>query len=207
MALRLTGQTSGYVELEAPAVAGSNTLVLPNGNGSSGQYLQTNGSGSLSWAGAGKILQVVQTAKTDTFSVAASAGAFSTVMSASITPSATTSKILVIYSTNVANSSAGGQRCGFRVQRGSTSIGIGDAAGSRTQSGIGNLQPVNSSETLPAMQVILDSPTTTSATTYNLQVSGETGAGTIYVNKNASDGDSSTHYRSASHLILMEVAV
>ena len=50
MALRLNGQTSGYVELEAPATAGSNTLTLPDGGGSSGQYLQTNGSGALSWA-------------------------------------------------------------------------------------------------------------------------------------------------------------
>ena len=49
MALRLNGQTSGYVELEAPATAGSNTLTLPNGGGSSGQYLQTDGSGGLSW--------------------------------------------------------------------------------------------------------------------------------------------------------------
>ena len=50
MALRLNGSTSGYVEIDAPAVAGSNTLVLPNGNGTNGQYLQTNGSGGLSWA-------------------------------------------------------------------------------------------------------------------------------------------------------------
>ena len=49
MTIRLNGQTSGYVELEAPATAGSNTLVLPTGNGTSGQYLQTNGSGTLSW--------------------------------------------------------------------------------------------------------------------------------------------------------------
>jgi len=49
MALRLNGQTSGYVELDAPAVAGSNTLVLPTNNGSSGDYLQTDGSGGLSW--------------------------------------------------------------------------------------------------------------------------------------------------------------
>ena len=49
MTIRLNGQTSGYVELEAPAAAGSNTLVLPTGNGTSGQYLQTNGSGTLSW--------------------------------------------------------------------------------------------------------------------------------------------------------------
>ena len=49
MALRLNGATSGYVELNAPATASSNTLTLPNGNGTSGQYLQTNGSGGLSW--------------------------------------------------------------------------------------------------------------------------------------------------------------
>ena len=50
MSIRLNGSTSGYTEIDAPAVAGSNTLVLPTGNGSSGQYLQTNGSGTLSWA-------------------------------------------------------------------------------------------------------------------------------------------------------------
>ena len=49
MSLRLNGSTSGYVELDAPATAGSNTLVLPDGNGTSGQYLQTDGSGTLSW--------------------------------------------------------------------------------------------------------------------------------------------------------------
>jgi len=49
MTLRLNGSTSGFVEIDAPAVAGSNTLTLPNSGGSSGQYLQTNGSGGLSW--------------------------------------------------------------------------------------------------------------------------------------------------------------
>ena len=48
MALRLNGSDSGYVELEVPADAGSHTLTLPNSGGSSGQYLQTNGSGTLS---------------------------------------------------------------------------------------------------------------------------------------------------------------
>ena len=50
MALRLNGSSSGYVELDVPAAAGSHTLTLPDGGGSSGQYLQTNGSGVLSWA-------------------------------------------------------------------------------------------------------------------------------------------------------------
>ena len=49
MALRLNGSSSGYVELEVPAAAGSHTLTLPDDGGTSGQYLQTNGSGTLSW--------------------------------------------------------------------------------------------------------------------------------------------------------------
>ena len=57
MTLRLAGSTSGYTEIDAPAVAGSNTLVLPTGNGSSGQVLTTNGSGVLSFADRGRIVQ------------------------------------------------------------------------------------------------------------------------------------------------------
>jgi len=49
MTLRLNGSSSGYVEIDAPAAAGSNTLTLPTGNGSSGQVLSTNGSGALSF--------------------------------------------------------------------------------------------------------------------------------------------------------------
>ena len=49
MALRLNGSNTGYVELDVPADAGSHTLTLPDGGGDSGQYLQTDGSGVLSW--------------------------------------------------------------------------------------------------------------------------------------------------------------
>ena len=41
--LRLTGSTSGYTEVTAPAVAGSNTLVLPSSNGSAHQLLKNSG--------------------------------------------------------------------------------------------------------------------------------------------------------------------
>lgn len=51
MPVRLSGSTSGYTELSAPAVAGNNTLALPTGNGSNGQFLQGNGTGALSWSG------------------------------------------------------------------------------------------------------------------------------------------------------------
>jgi hypothetical protein len=42
MTLRLNGSSSGYTEIDAPAAAGSNTLTLPTGNGSAGQYLRNS---------------------------------------------------------------------------------------------------------------------------------------------------------------------
>jgi hypothetical protein len=64
MTVRLQGSTSGYVELDSPAVGGNNTLVLPTGNGTSGQVLTTNGSGALSWTGMGPAFSA--SANTDT---------------------------------------------------------------------------------------------------------------------------------------------
>ena len=58
MTLRLNGSTSGYTEIDSPAVGANNTLVLPTGNGSSGQVLTTNGSGTLSWTGMGPAFSV-----------------------------------------------------------------------------------------------------------------------------------------------------
>ena len=49
MALRLNGQTTGYTELNAPDNGDSVILTMPGNDGSSGQYLQTDGSGTLSW--------------------------------------------------------------------------------------------------------------------------------------------------------------
>jgi|TARA_B100000035_G_scaffold56657_5_gene45022 hypothetical protein len=49
MGIRLNGQTTGYVQIEAPATAADNTLKLPNGNGSNGQMLTTDGNGNLSF--------------------------------------------------------------------------------------------------------------------------------------------------------------
>ncbi|MBI4568490.1 MAG: tail fiber domain-containing protein [Planctomycetes bacterium] len=47
--LRLSGSTSGYVGLAPAAVAGTITYTLPTADGTSGQALQTNGAGTLSW--------------------------------------------------------------------------------------------------------------------------------------------------------------
>jgi hypothetical protein len=50
VSLALEGSTSGSVKFTAPAVAGSQTYVLPTADGTNGYALTTNGSGILSWA-------------------------------------------------------------------------------------------------------------------------------------------------------------
>jgi hypothetical protein len=48
--LRLSGSSSGYVGFAPAAAAGSTTYTLPSADGTAGQALVTNGSGTLSWA-------------------------------------------------------------------------------------------------------------------------------------------------------------
>ena len=153
--------------------------------------------------GAGAILQVVQTEKGDTFSFTpSSTPEFGTVMSATITPSSTSSKILVVYTMN-ARSSATNAGHGTRVLRGSTAIGIGDTNGSRTRVGMGSFFNSSDYRNRCITQVILDSPSTTSATTYNLQIGGESGSAYVV---NAGNSDSSAYSQSCTHLTLLEVA-
>jgi hypothetical protein len=49
----LRGDTSGTATIKVPAIAGTPTLTLPNGVGTVGQVLSTDGAGILSWATAG----------------------------------------------------------------------------------------------------------------------------------------------------------
>jgi hypothetical protein len=64
MTLRLNGSTSGYSEIDAPATAGNNTIVLPSSNGTADQVLSGNGSGALSWVDRGRM--VLETPKAST---------------------------------------------------------------------------------------------------------------------------------------------
>lgn len=50
--LKIAGATSGTVGFAAPNIAGSTTYTLPSADGSNGNALITNGSGTLSWGGA-----------------------------------------------------------------------------------------------------------------------------------------------------------
>ena len=209
MTLRLAGSTSGYTEIDAPAVAGSNTLVLPTGNGSSGQYLQTNGSGVLSWGSvtSSKILQVVQTAKTNVFSTTSSSFVDATGLSVSITPSSSSNKILVML-----NGSAGmdsGSAGAIRLVRDATAIFVGDTTSGYTSvsgpSFYGGSNDGNNNEAFAICY--LDSPGTTSAVTYKAQMAAIQGVGTLRLNALGSDNSGQSYsIRSASSITVMEVA-
>ena len=151
---------------------------------------------------AGSVLQVVSTTKTDSFT-STTANSFTdiTSMSVSITPTSSSSKIYVTVTGTCSGQSAtsGSQ---IRLVRGSTAICIGDASGSMTQASTNSYQlDVNQSN--PFSISFLDSPATTSSTTYKIQFFIT--AGTFYFNRTQNDSNSSNG-RYASTITVMEVA-
>lgn len=51
--MSMAGSTSGTITIQPAAAAGTYTLTLPTSDGNSNEFLQTNGSGVLSWSAAG----------------------------------------------------------------------------------------------------------------------------------------------------------
>lgn len=162
----------------------------------------TAGSASAVQASSGRVLQVVSATKTDTFSTTSSGSWIDvTGLSVSITPSSSSSKILVLYDTMI-----GPQDTGFfRIVRDSTAIKQGDAAGGRIRTTIGSISPGgNNDKSAPGAGNYLDSPASTSALTYKIQVQNY--SGTLVVNRSYNDSDATYSGRGASTITVMEVA-
>lgn len=163
----------------------------------------TAGSASAVQASSGRVLQVVQTAKTDTFSSTSSSFTDITGLSVSITPSSASSKIFVFSTTPVGGSAA--DQLTLRLVRDSTAIFIGNSAGSRSLGFYGiDTSAIGSTAVLPQTIVYLDSPSTTSSVTYKIQ--GKTGTAVWYVNRSSDDTDAVYRTRTASSIIVMEIA-
>ena len=206
MSIKLKGSTAGSVALDAPAntsPSGSDiSFTLPIADGSSGQVLTTNGSGALSFANEGKILQVLQTTKTDTFSTSSTSFTDITGLSVSITPSSTSNKIFVLF--NVPVSASSSALAHLTLLRGSTEIFLGDAAGSRTRGTTGSHSVIHNGTPNFAVQ-FLDSPSSTSSVTYKIQIKAQSGY-TAVVNSASTDTDSVETLRVPSQITVMEVA-
>jgi hypothetical protein len=151
----------------------------------------------------GSVLQVIQTVKTNTFSVTGGLTNDITGMSVSITPKFSTSKILVQVVVYAQNSSESGSF--LTLVRGSTAICIGDAAGSRSRSSTGASYDTTGYHASALVVNYLDSPATTSSTTYKCQIAANS-TSTTYVNRTAQDSDVAQIGRYASTITVMEVA-
>ena len=182
---------------------GNGTMTVGNGDITG----ITRGAIESTAIGAGAVLQVVSTTKTDTFSTTSATMIDVTGLSVSITPTSSSSKILIMLSMNLAgqNANAG---AAYQLVRGSTAICIGDLAGSRPQAsgGIAYIADPNSFTTVSG--TFLDSPATTSSTTYKIQVVGEGNSSGAYVNRTQNDSNGTNYYnaRTASTITVMEIA-
>ena len=204
---------TGKIKLNAASGGGSVSLQAPSSSGNDRVYTvpDIGSDGTLATtATAGKILQVVHTIKSNGFSVTASTDNFSDItgLSASITPVSSSNKILIHFQSSFSTTSIG-QRGSFRLLRDSTVVNAANADGQSTNQTIfpGLVIRDNTSMSVPVAGSFFDNPSTTSEVTYKLQVGAEGGAGTIFVNADASGNTGSTNYKGVSNLILMEVSI
>lgn len=153
--------------------------------------------------GAFRILQVVSTAKTDTFSTTSTTFVDVTGLTVSITPSSTSSKILVIG--YILTGVSGDIGLSGRLMRDTTAIFIGDTASNRPRDTFYNAPTALATSGFGFSPVYLDSPATTSATTYKFQMFVNSGTG--YVNRSGNDRDTTLYDgRSASSITVMEIS-
>ena len=150
---------------------------------------------------AGTVLQVVQTFKDSVFSTTSTSYADVTGLTASITPSSSSNKILVLLRTSQAMSSS--DKMYTTLLRGSTAIAVANG-----KDYFSHMYPSRNSADTNTYKAhgsthldFLDSPSTTSSTTYKVQM--KVNAGTGYLNR----GLDNDEFRGVSSIVLMEIAV
>ncbi len=177
---------------------------IVNKLGTDGQVFTSTGVGGTAGfedaAGGGKIGQVVQTNKTDTFTTTSTSFVDVTGLTVDITPSATSSKVLVIVDLQVGSDND--SQCMFNLVRDSTSINVGDSASSRIQC-FNETQSAEDYGQSSSSTHFLDSPSTTSETTYKVQM--RVTGGTHCLNRSDVDGDANYEARTTSSITVMEV--
>ena len=177
MPLRLNGSTSGYSQLDAPAIAGDQTFTLP---GTGGTIDRLNR--------AGNILQVVNATYSTSTTLASSTYA-DTNLSASITPTSSASNVLVVVHHNGCGKNTSNTQLQLRLLKDSTVIAqIEDTAGFDGSSGSNYIGTCSIS--------YLDSPSSTSVITYKTQYASAGNTSQVQLQANST----------VSTITLMEVA-
>jgi hypothetical protein len=163
-------------------------------------------------AAPGKISQVVSVVKTDTFStsLASNASTAITGLSASITPTSVSSKILVSFAVHgqVPDISGveGQKGPSFILKRGATAIGIGESSGSRPRV-TATINSAGAEQIGLGFMTFLDEPASTSSLTYSIDVHNSMlNTNTVSVNRSNTNPDNTSGRRPISTITLMEVA-
>ena len=197
-------------ELSVGALSGlaANSYVIDVASGSSLDV--TNATGTLPSAQlpAGSILQVVSATKTDTYTETLPSGGESSNipgLSVTITPSSATSKIFITCDLVSSTSAGTGQGSMAWLRRDSTDIALGDGSGSRKRVTTSAL--VNNDQLASSSFSFLDSPATTSATTYYVRLAHASSISrVVFVNRSNQDSDSALYARTVSTITAWEVA-
>jgi hypothetical protein len=154
------------------------------------------------------VKQVVSTTKTDVFTASVAQGARSgdvTGLTVSITPTSTTTKVLVVAQLTLSNL-AGSEAVGATLFRDGTAVLQGDAEGSRQLVSVAS-QDGTGRGGASATISFLDSPATTSAVVYSVRLSHSVGGtATVALNRSQDDSNTSRQMRSTSTITAIEVA-
>ena len=158
-------------------------------------------------SGGGGIVQVVQNFKTDTSSSSVQGGLLTDhVLTQSITPKFSTSKVLVEFHV-MCSSSSTMNRLGAVITRGGSPVGVADNTGDNktvfTVCIVAN--SVNEPYTLSGK--FLDSPATTSAVTYGIKIrTGTSSTITIQFNRQGTESNNIYVMRGTSSITLSEIS-
>ena len=182
------------------------TFTVPSGGAltiASGATI-TN-SGTASGLGGGKVLQILQTQKTDTQNGNADSWVTVTGLTQAITPSATSSKILVMISLTYQGPTSNNAR--FKMVRTApslTDICVSDASGNRLPAYAMMNRDASQGMDVACM-VFLDEPSTTSAVTYGAQCRATYDTQTWYINDAATSSNSTAYSKGVSTITCIEI--
>jgi hypothetical protein len=182
-----TSPTITSPTLVTPALGTPSALVLTNATGLPAAQLTGTQTIPKATLPTGSVLQVVNGTTTNTQNTA-STTVIDTTLTATITPLFSTSKILVLVSQRVYKTQTCSGGANMYLQRGATNLLTDARVGLNDTSSVGADQKWSC--------CYLDSPATTSATTYKTQFANNNATGQVYVNL---DGNQ-------AQITLMEIA-
>jgi len=191
------------------------TLKILGGTPGAGKVLTSDADGDATWttAGAGPgIIQVKTGVKTDTYTASHTGPTDwkSPGLSVVITPTLSTSKILVIgYCVSGANTGYENAVRWVRTISGGSAVylNIADTSGSITSATSMMRINAGSRDANNASFMFLDAPATTTATTYHVEITTESSGSDVYFNRTQGESDIAGDFRGSSSITVMEIAV